>query len=394
MKYGWIKALLLGLLTTGIWANEWDFLTVNGYGTLGGAYQDNDAYLYKDSSYASRGSEGEFSFANYTLLGLQLDAQVSDRLSLTVQGIASPNNENGHWLELEWANAKYQLTDSFDVRVGRMRSPTFMFSDILHVAYSYDWIHLPDMYTLVPFNKYQGIELSHNWMLDDLYISSSVLYGQASSMFRDGKGNQAEGEAENAFGAYLRLIYNELSMRVAYSRSSYTYDDPIVNQGIDQFSTLGIAQISDFIERYQIQDTALDYVSVGMRYDFEQSYLLGEYMHFNTESFLADRSSWYFGAGYNFETWAPYVLFSKTIYKENVSNIPTEGATPEEIQTIMIANQLMRQSLEKSDATMDTFSIGMRYDMAENMLFKLQYDKKKRPKVELDVFSCAVNFVF
>lgn len=85
MRYKFLTTIaLLSLCQTSMFANDWDFLTINGYGTLGGAYQANGDVLYRDSVYADKGSKGDFSFANYSLLGLQLDAMATDKLSFTL----------------------------------------------------------------------------------------------------------------------------------------------------------------------------------------------------------------------------------------------------------------------------------------------------------------------
>ncbi|HHS93458.1 MAG TPA: hypothetical protein ENK82_08920, partial [Campylobacterales bacterium] len=162
MKNNILKiALLASLTNTLLFAQEWDFLTVNGYGTIGAAYQENEEVLYRNSFFTDQGTQGDVSFANHSVLGLQLDAKATDKLSFTLQVVASANNANGKILDVEWANAKYQFTNAFDVKVGMMRTPLFMYSDILNVAYSYDVLHLPDMYGLISINKYQGIELSY-----------------------------------------------------------------------------------------------------------------------------------------------------------------------------------------------------------------------------------------
>jgi len=75
-----------------IFAERLDFISIHGYGAIGGAYQDNENILYRNSLNTDDGSKGEFSFDTDTKLGLQLDVVPTDKLSLTIQGAASKNH--------------------------------------------------------------------------------------------------------------------------------------------------------------------------------------------------------------------------------------------------------------------------------------------------------------
>jgi len=389
--------MFLGLYSISCLATESDFLSINGYGTIGGAYQDNKDVLYRDSYYADKGSQGDFSFANYSILGLQLDVTPTDKLSFTLQGIASPNNENGKAIDIEWANIKYQINDAFDVRVGMMRLPTFMFSDILHVAYSYDWIKLPDMYSIVPINKYEGIELSHRFNFNDWSLSSTLLYGETKGNIKpnqNGKLSNLDIEADDIYGATLKALYHDLSFRVAYIKSSITIEDERMGAVLSQFSLMGIPSISTAIQKYQVEETPISYLNIGARYDFSNSYLLGEYLKVDSESFLPDISSWNISTGYNFETWSPFVAYSFTKNSSNYQSIPTEGMPIQVAGAITGANQAFSAMSSNFDMDLETLSLGLRYDLDDNMLLKFQYDNQKRTKERLHIFSTAIDFVF
>ena len=63
MKYKLLSSLMfLGLCQTSLQAGDFDFLSVNVYGTLGAAFQDNKNVLHRDSFYAkgvrARGQPG------------------------------------------------------------------------------------------------------------------------------------------------------------------------------------------------------------------------------------------------------------------------------------------------------------------------------------------------
>ncbi|CAA6815332.1 MAG: Porin [uncultured Sulfurovum sp.] len=401
LKYKIFKILLLiSLYTTASFADDWDFLSVNGFGTLGVAYQDNKEVLYRDSFFTDNGSKGDISFDNYSLFGLQVDAKVTDQLSLTLQGIASVNNENDKFIDLEWANLKYQITDTFDIKVGLMRLPIFMYSDILNVAYSYEPIRLPNMYSIASFNKYKGAELSHRLEWENTSLLSTVVYGQTNT--DNLKGFRANGtvinsnvDADKLYGVALKLLYEDLTLRASYFNTETTVSNSNIERAFAQFDAMGIPVISNTIEKYKSNHSPVSYVNLAAKYDFENAYLLGEYMDINSDSFVTDLDSWNIRAGYNFETWAPFVGYSKSKSSSNYDAIATAGIPPQMLPAIAGANQVFSAISEgPTEANLEAVSLGVRYDLSDNAVLKFQYDEQKRENETLRIFSSAINFVF
>jgi len=85
--------------------------------------------------------------------------------------------------------------------------------------------------------------------------------------------------------AYLICMVKCLLINMALD---YTMNDKYVNQLSSQYNALGISNISDFIQKYKMQDTPLSYFNIGAKYDFSDAYILGEYMQVDTNSFIAD----------------------------------------------------------------------------------------------------------
>jgi hypothetical protein len=380
-------------------ADEWDFLSVHGYGTLGIAYQDNKDVIYRSSFFTDKGTQGDISFDNHSVLGLQLDTKASDNLTFTVQAVASANNANGNILDVEWANVKYQVTDTFDFKVGMMRTPIFMYSDILKVAYSYDMLRLPDMYGLVSINKYHGLEFSHRSDINDVSIYSTVLYGEADSVYKaiDNKGDIAESKihAHNIYGLTFKVLYNELMFRASYLTASLNINNKQADALFNQFNLLDIPLISHTIDKYKVKNKDADYLNFAAKDDFENSYLMGEYIRADSKSFIVDLQSWYIGGGYNFDTWTPFFMYSKTKSTSNYTPMSTSGLSLQLAGAVTGANQAFTQMSEPgTEMNLDTVSLGFRYDLSENAVFKFQYDEQKRLHETLNVFSSVVNFVF
>ena len=415
MKYKFINLVTLcSLLPIVTSAYELERVSVHGYGTLGVAFQDNKDVLYRNSLNMDKGSQGDFSLANYSSFGLQLDIKATDNLSLTAQSVVSEKNSNGKLIELGWLNAKYDLSDTLSVRVGKMRLPAFMSSDIVDVAYSYDWMRLPDMYSIMPVNNYVGIEFNHEVAFDKFSIMSTFLYGQGKSVIynssNEGTIKKSDIEIKRIYGLAFKLLSDDVTFRLAYYGDvQFTLKNQEMDNVLAGLNSLGVPSVNQAINKYKINEAPLEYFAIGGKYDFKNMYLLAEYIEMNTDTFLADNTSWYVGSGYNFENWSPFILYSRVKSTQNYKDIPIQEGSPMEIIGLITGvNQALRGISESmTNMELDTVSLGFRYNLSENSVFKFQYDKQKELKknrvnfhfsndtsADLDVFSAAVNFTF
>ena len=412
MKHKIINLLLLiGLSTTTTFAIDDDDISLHGYGTLGVAYQDNKNVLYRNSINSKKGTQGDLSFANYSTFGLQSDIQLNKKISVTAQGILTDNSDDP--LELGWLNVKYQLNDNNSIRIGKMRLAAFMYSDILDVSYSYDWVRLPDMYSLIPLRSYTGIEFSHNVEFDNLSVMTTAAYGEAKSNLyystNEGSIQSSEAKANEIYAIYFKILHDDFTFRVGYSQFLFTLYNSELDSILTKLDSFDIPTISQAINQYKIENTSVEYFEIGARYDFEKSYLVGEYLNYYNESFLSNNTSWYIGTGYNFENWSPFILYSNIDSTQNYKGIKAKKNMPVEMTTaINTADQILSNVSENGvNVELDTISLGFRYNLSENSILKLQYDRQHERKknrlnfhysndkeVNLDIFSATVSFVF
>lgn len=405
MKYNFFKIILLStIVTTNSFSKEWDFLSVNGYGSLGLVYQNNKDVLYRSSLQTPKGSAGDLSFSNYSNLGLQIDAHATKDLTFTLQGILSENNNAEGLFELAWANAKYQVNNNLSVKVGKMRLAAFMDSDILDVAYSYDMVKLPSMYSNIPFQNYSGIEIQHQLNFDDISLISTLFYGQADSFVYNNYLKKADISLTEMKGVMLQLISNNLTLRFAFNKNNLKINKGKSSDEMNQLSALNIPIINQTLQKYKIEQ--IEYLALGGKYEWGNSYFKGEYIKLNTNSFLADMRSWYLNVGYEFENWSPYVLYSKSSSKSAFKGISIEEEMPLALRGVLNAtNQGLQYTYNSSSINSEVSSLGFRYNLTQNSVLKFQYDylqekdlvsynTKELIDVNVHVFSSAVNFIF
>jgi len=388
-------------------------ISIHGYGTVGATYQDNNNVLFRNNLNTTKGSRADISFANSSLLGLQLDLPIDEKLSFVAQGVASAKNSNGKLLELGWLNAKYQFNDNFSIKVGKMRSSSFIYSEVLDISYSYDWMRLPDMYSIIPINNYTGIEFHHDIDIGDFTFISTYLYGESHSILYDNllNGETIEGSlsADKMYGVAVKVLYDDFTFRVAYSDFKLTLHSPVLDGSLDQLNALNIPSVTEAINEYSVENTSMQYFELAARYDFEKAYLLAEYIKVTSHSLTSNNSSWYIGTGYNFEKWSPFMLYSQTKSVNQYEDIKiNQHMEPALMGAVTISNGILSSISESlGNANFETYSLGLRYNLSENSIMKLQYDRQvedkgsklnfhflENEKVNLDIFSASISFVF
>ena len=101
-------------------------------------------------------------FDQDTLVGVQLAQQVNDSTSATAQLISRGREDFN--TEAAWVYVTYAVNDDTDIRLGRLRTPYFHYSDFLEVGYAYNWVRPPSLvYRLDAFSSINGIDISHRF---------------------------------------------------------------------------------------------------------------------------------------------------------------------------------------------------------------------------------------
>jgi hypothetical protein len=142
--------------------------TLNGFASLtGGMTLDNEeSYLDYDN---------QWSMKNESKVGFQLDADLDSDLSATLQFMARGKDDFN--AELEWGYISYQLTDTSDLKFGKLRLPIYYYSSSLDVGFSYEWIRPPeDVYSL-PISSFEGLDYSNAFELGEWNAYSQFFFG-------------------------------------------------------------------------------------------------------------------------------------------------------------------------------------------------------------------------
>jgi len=155
-------------------------VSLSGFGTIGYAISDQP-YDY------ARFINDKGTIKADTVLGLQADVKFRPELSATVQAEFAPAVYDDHrWAAtLAWAFFSWQPADEWLVRLGKLRVPSALDAENLDVGATYDLLRYPrEAYSLSPTYDFAGLDIAHNWNLDDVELSLEAYAGSTRSSWR------------------------------------------------------------------------------------------------------------------------------------------------------------------------------------------------------------------
>lgn len=179
MKNGiaWVLAAVFGLGAMTAAAAD---ISLSGYGTVG--------YSQSDQSYNyHRFVNKQGTFKRDSVLGVQMDAKLSDDFGFTLQGKVAPSlkSETAIDATISWAFLSWRPTNDWLVRVGRIRVPIYLHSENMDVGSTFDFARLPaEVYTSAQTTDGDGIHIGKTWNMDVGELTLLGYHGSANTYYR------------------------------------------------------------------------------------------------------------------------------------------------------------------------------------------------------------------
>jgi len=386
--------------------------SLSGFGTVGEVYSSEDRADFTASSLKAKGAgySNDWSGDVDSLLAVQLTANLTTKLSATLQIVSDENYANSYRPHVEWATIKYQVTPELSFRVGRTVLPFFMVSDSRAVGYANPWVRPPlEVYNLVPITTTDGLDASYRLTIGAATNTFQITAGQSDKSFPTPSGGLPETVNIRKLRAFSDTFEDGfLTAHVSYGDARLTIEqlEPL----FDAFRLFGPQGVA-IDDKYAIDDKVASFVGVGASYDPGRWFLLGEWGHVDTRSILGASTGWYSTAGYRFGKFTPYATYG-SVEADSARSDPglaLSGLPPNLIGTAIGLNAALNSTLS-AIAVQRTVSVGTRWDFAKHAALKVQLDHVDlgagshgilvnvqpsfRPGGNFDVFSVSVNFVF
>jgi len=349
------------MLANGAISQEFEF---NGFlSAVGGAVTDDD------TSYA--GYDDDVNFEPDSVLGIQINANVSDRLRAVAQVLGRGTDDFD--AELEWAYLAYEFSENFTFRAGRLRVPFYQYSDFLDVSYAYPFIRPPvEVYDQVNITSFQGADALYNWNSGSWSNEVQVYFG-ADSGDQQLLGSTVNQEIDSLTGIVLSTTNNLLSFRASAHRGDVTAFVPDLVPLFDGLRQAGFGNVADSLE---VRDKEARFFGLGGGYDDGRFFARGEWtkLDWQDESFLSTVDSWYANVGTRVGDFTYHLTYSEA------------DQTPDADFSAPIPGGIAPQ-LDQLKATVDALPLraddqaitaGVRWDFAPNIAFKLEYSDVSR----------------
>ena len=305
----------------------------------------------------------QWSFRQESLFGLQVQADLADKLTATAQVVARGADDFD--ASLEWAFLSYELNPNWTLQVGKKRLPLFYYSDFYDVGFAYTWIRPPaDTYTWQVFN-YNGVNLLYQGALNDWSLAANFYTGSEKS-----ENNRllsqffflepTTEEWKDILGAVLNLSNEWLEIR----GTAMTYTNERTRSGVP--TTWGGKTERDGT-----------FLGLALNMTFGQAFVLTELNQLELDD-DGQLDSLMVSVGYNFDGFTPFLAYSELDQTGN----------------------FLDGSVIADGEDHNTTSVGFRYDFHPSAAFKLQYDDVKDNSFDYAVagdsksLSASIDLVF
>ena len=361
----------------------------SGFGSLvGGATTDGEEFR-PHVKYGGGKYDESFALDVESRLGIQGTVRLTDDLAVTAQ-VVSRGGYN--WRpELKWAYVSYQLNDNVQVKAGRLNSPFYLFSDFQDVGYALPWVSAPRNAYMVPADSIEGVNVITSFSTEKFEHVIEVYAGR----YDDGQNKYEAGHLDietPTFGlTYMPTYDGWLTMRVTYHEGT---DLEVISKDLDglRATLVGVSAPAKFLANAKFEHERTSFSGIAVKAELDRLTLIAELNQLDWHtSIFPHQKRGYISAIYQVnDKFAPYVTLMKN--NDSGGDLEETGVGP------------LDASLKAMFGKSDTFgwAIGGRYDIADNMALKAEYQSQSSdiPKNEqtgedvADTFRVALDIIF
>jgi len=351
-------------------------INFNGFASVGGGY-----YSAEDTASGYQGYDQDTFTADPAIrFGLQVSAPINDKVMATGQLLAK--GDDNYQVESEWAYLTYAANDDWDVRVGRLRSPFFPYSDFLDVGYAYPWITPPAEIYRFLFTTVEGIDTLYRGYVSGWDYTLQGYYGRLTDDTRLA-GEDVELDLQDFAGVNITLTRDWLTLRASYNRAEASIETPssLETALLDPLRTAGFGGVADDLE---VQEEDPSFWGVSALVDYEDWLFTTEYTELlaGDQSLISDDQAWYVLVGRRINEFTLHATYFVQEDDPDFSILDPIAGTPFEAG----ARALISKSETKG------VTLGLRYDFAPATAFKIEVTDVEFDNADVESNGMLLNF--
>jgi hypothetical protein len=383
------------------------------FGTLSLSHVEPDDLLPRYGYDYPENYEGRTTWKTHSLLGLQIDNQLSSTVSATVQLILKERAENSLSHSVEWAFLRWTPANDLAIRLGRLSPDYYMLADYRDISFAYLWHHLPtEFYGSALVHNFNGLDISYTFRLINGNLTARLFGGNSKPQLAASEDATMTLDMKYLYGASLNFENDSWRLFAGFSRVKNNSEldstapllaalnDPTVNSLWPQSASLS--------HKALFNESHLAFYSLGISYDHNNWLIQGEvgHLHFGWKP-LASTYNAYLSVARRFASYTPYIVFAMIEPSGNTQTVtpPPSGYGLEPLYNRTYALFHSYNSDHK------TISLGLRKNIHTNLALKVQWDhtwieddgsglyfvetdERPVPNSTVDVFSLSLSWVF
>lgn len=348
----------------------------SGFGTLGfGKVNTNVATILEYDDHWTARSD--------SVLGVQIDHQLMENVSITTQIIAQDTNYNDATdfeTGFEWLFLSYNYTGTTQIRLGRLRNPMLIFSNVLAVGYAQTWVR-PPLNIYIPhftaITNFDGIDMTFSRSLFGQEADLSLYAGVMDDNFTN-----LTVKADSMLGARVDFLFDHYSVRygLGFARVSNTINAmELLRPAFQNLSNLSPI-FGEIAAALRIEAEWFHQHTLGVQTEWDNWALILELSSFSViSSEVTSRTSGaYLSLGYQFDSFMPYGLigYSDNLYRGELFDLLAQSyaVLPQGVSAGL--DQLRGTAGLIFDETKNTgfsWTFGCRYDFHPQAALKFEF---------------------
>ncbi|UXD86482.1 porin [Thalassolituus hydrocarboniclasticus] len=307
------------------------------------------------------GYDDGVSFDVGTLVGLQISKQVNETTSATMQLIS--RGSDNYSTEASWAYVTYAASEDTDIRMGRLRTPFFYYSDFLEVGYAYNWVRPPSIvYRLDAFSSISGVDVTHRFAIGGMDGSVQAYTGRYNDDFTL-SGDTYNIELRRAAGMVFSLNSGDFGARLSYHQADLTLDANAALAGPDGRALDNLAAggaLAGVGDEFTADEDKAKFYQASVSYDNGSTAVIAEWTALDqTTALLNDDSAYLISAAQRFGDTTVHLTYT---------------ASEDDLESGVVG-----QVQKNAESKENSIILGMRYDYDSSTAFKVdiqQHDEE------------------
>lgn len=397
-----------------------DRVRVSGFGTAALTFGGDEYLGFRRDLYREGLFDHDASLFADSILGLQVDARLTDDIDGTVQLVGKDRAEDSLEDAVEWAFLRYRLSPDWTLRAGRMGFDIYMLSEYRSLGFSYLWTRPPvEFYGPVAFDSFDGVDITYSTQVGDGTMRAKLYSGKTKNNFLV-LGTLQEIKLQPIYGASLSWESDRWQLRLSVAPNRiddnlqvFPGTEPLVEilQGLSPFWP----DTQRYIERMVVDDPYVYYYAAGVSFNDKPWVVQSEIAYVDADlGMFPAMVNGYLSVGHQFGETTLFGMVS-TVQEEGDREVlspapvyPFPGMEMLNAQLAMM-QQGMQTLFDATHLNQTTYSTGLRWDVRYDLALKMQldhsrvdayasglWDRSTTPAKDraLNTFSINLNYVF